>query len=155
MIARVSLLQAPVPSPPAARPVGLATANAPPLRLPGEHFASAMTFFALGTLSLVLVAPELAAGTFLVPHVAAVVHLFTLGFISMSIFGALYQFLPVAVGTPIRSQRLAHATFALLVAGVPTLVTGLAFSITKVVPVGAGMVALAFAMFAGNFIATL
>ncbi len=156
MNARVSLLQ---PPPAVARPIasggGLATASAPPIRLPGEHFTAAMTFLALGTLCLGYIAPELASGAFLAPHVAAVVHLFTLGFISTTIFGALYQFLPVAVGAPIRSQRLAHGTFALLVLGIPTCVVSLAEPLPHLVPSGAGTVALAFALFAGNFIATL
>ncbi len=146
---------------PAARPVppapavGLVTANAPPLRLPGEHFAAALTFLALGTLSLVDVAPLLATGTFIAPRVAAVVHLFTIGFISISIFGALYQFLPVAVGTPIRSQRLAHVAFVLLAIGLPVFVVSLAQSISILVPVGGALLALAFTLVAGNVIATL
>lgn len=98
---------------------GLASANAPPLHLPGEHFVAALTFLALGGVGLVWIAPELAAGAFLAPRVAGVAHLFTLGFVTMSILGALYQFLPVAVGTPIRSQRAAHVSFALMTAGVP------------------------------------
>ncbi len=134
---------------------GLVTANAPPLRLPGEHFTAGIIFLALGALSLVCVAPRLAAGTFIAPHVAAVVHLFTVGFISMSIFGALYQFLPVAVGTPIRSQRLAHVAFVLLAAGVPVFVVSLAGSISILIPIGAAMMALAFTLVAGNVIATL
>lgn len=155
MTARVSLLQASKPSPSFGPSLGLASAGTPPLRLPAEHFAAAMTFFVIGTLSLALVARDLASGTFLVPHVAAVVHLFTLGFVSMSIFGALYQFLPIAVGAPIRSQRLAHATFALLVTGVPVFAAALATSAHRLVPIGAGMVALAFLLFAVNFMATL
>lgn len=154
MNVRVSLLQ-PAPAPPPPTPGGLVTANAPPLRLPAEHFTAAMIFFALGTLGLAYVAPELASGAFVAPRVAAVAHLFTLGFISTSIFGALYQFLPVAVGAPIRSKPVAHGTFAVLLAGIPTFVVALAAPIPRLVPVGAGMVALAFAAFAANFVATL
>ncbi len=132
-----------------------ATADAPPLHLPAEHFAAALGFLALGAMGLVWVAPELSAGAFVVPRVAGVVHLFTLGFITTSILGALYQFLPVAVGTPIRSRRVAHATFALLVAGLPTFVIGLAGDVPPLVPVGACAVAVALALFAGNMIATL
>ena len=45
-------------------------------------------------------------------------HLFTLGFLTTSILGALYQFLPVALGVSIRSKMVAHASFGLLVLGV-------------------------------------
>jgi hypothetical protein len=146
---------------PSARPAppvpagGLVTANAPPLRLPGEHFAAAITFLALGTLCLAFIAPLLATGTFFAPHVAAVVHLFTIGFISISIFGALYQFLPVAVGTPIKSQRLAHVAFVLLAIGLPVFVVALAESVSTFIPIGGTMLALAFTLVAGNVIATL
>lgn len=153
--ARLSLVQPSVR--PAASPFhgGLVTANAPPLRLPGEHFAAALSFLALGTAGLAVVAPELASGAFIAPRVVAVVHLFTLGFIATSIFGALYQFLPVAVGAPIRSLRAAHLTFVLLAAGIPTFVVALAAPLPALVPVGGGAVALAFVFFALNFAATL
>lgn len=134
---------------------GLAGAEAPPLQLPAEHFAAALTFLAFGAAGLAWVAPELSAGAFFVPRVAGVVHLFTLGFITTSIVGALYQFLPVAVGTPIRSQRAAHVTFGLLVAGVPTFVIALVAGARTLIPLGAGAVALALALFACNLIATL
>ncbi len=127
----------------------------PPLQLPGEHFATALGFMALGALCLVFIAPELAAGAFLTPHVAAVTHLFTLGFISLSIFGALYQFLPIAVGASIRFERLAHVTFALLVLGIPVFVGTLAEGLLRFVPVGGALVALAFALFAVNLAWTL
>src|SRR5690606_257011 len=89
-----------------------ASADSPPAILPAEHFAAALLFFALGSVGLVVVAPELAAGSFFLPRVVAVVHLFVLGFILLSIYGALCQFLPVAVGVPMRWLPLAHATFA-------------------------------------------
>lgn len=158
MHARLSLIQnaPPAPAPANLLPTGgLVGSNAPPLQLPGEHFAAAMTFYVLGAIGLAWVAPDLASGAFLVPRVAAVVHLFTLGFIATSIFGALYQFLPIAVGVPIRSQRAAHVSFALLVLGIPTFVTALAAPMPAVVPVGAGAVALAFAIFATNLVLTL
>ncbi len=162
MASRVGLQIAPsapavrrsLPTAPAAPAAALATANAPPLILPGEHFAAAFTFFLTGIVGLGLVAPNLARGIYMLPHVIAVVHLFTLGFVSMSIFGALYQFLPVAVGEAIRSERLAHATFAIYVTGVPTLVVGLALHL-PLVRWGAVLVALAFALFAANLALTL
>lgn len=155
MTARTSLLIAPKPSPAPLPGGGLVTANAPPIHLPGEHFIVAYTCFILGTVGLAVMAPALAQGTFINTQVAAVVHLFTLGFISTSIFGALYQFLPVAVGAPIRSQRIAHITFAILVMGIATFLSSLAIPAPSFIPIGGGAVALAFAMFAGNFIATL
>lgn len=94
-----------------AAPGALAAADAQGLRLPAQHFAAALLFLAAGAVGLVVVAPELAAGTFLSPRVAGVTHLFTLGWLTTTIFGALYQLLPVALGAPVWSVRLGHASF--------------------------------------------
>ncbi len=96
----------------------------PPFALPGEHFAAALVWLVLGAAGLVAVAPELAQGGFLLPHVIAVTHCFTLGWITTSIFGALYQLFPVTLGVPARSVRVGHATFWVLEAGVVALVAG-------------------------------
>lgn len=88
------------------------------LRLPGEHFAAALLFLTLGFLGLVWVAPQLADGTYLSPRVAGVTHLFTLGWLTMTIFGATYQLLPVALGAPVTSERMGHASFAAFAPGV-------------------------------------
>lgn len=105
--------------------MGLASRLAPPLRLPGSHFALALAFWLAGSVGLVLVAPDLAGGRFTAPRVAAVTHLFTLGWVTTSILGALYQFLPVALGTPIRWQRLAWVTLVLYAPGLPLFLFGL------------------------------
>lgn len=130
-------------------------ADAPPAVLPGEHFAFALSCLLLGAAGLVWVAPELAAGAFPAPRVVAVVHLWTLGFLTTSILGALYQFLPVALAVPIRSQRAAHASFGLLVLGVPSFAIGLAFGVRPAVHTGACAAALGLAVAAVNLAATL
>jgi hypothetical protein len=96
----------------------------PPFSLPGEHFAAALLWLALGAAGLVAVAPALAQGGFLLPRVIAVTHCFTLGWITTSIFGALYQLFPVALGVPARSVRVGHTTFWVLQGGVVALVAG-------------------------------
>ena len=98
--------------------------GAPPFRLPGTHFAGAIVWLLLGGAGLVAVAPDLAAARFLSPRVLAVTHLYTLGVIVASIFGALYQFYPMSLGAVARSIRVGmvgawslHAGAALVVAG--------------------------------------
>lgn len=98
--------------------------QAPPFALPGEHFVAGLVWLALGAAGLVMVAPLLAQGGFLAPRVIAVTHCFTLGWITTSIFGALYQLFPVALGAPARSVRVGHATFWVLQAGVALFVAG-------------------------------
>ncbi|HVK89509.1 MAG TPA: hypothetical protein VM513_35545 [Kofleriaceae bacterium] len=130
-------------------------AQAPPLALPGEHFAAAMAFFVLGSLGLVAIAPELAFGAFFGPRVIAAVHLFTVGWIMLSIFGALCQFLPVAIGRGLRWQRLAHVTFGLHVLGAAGFIIGLVEARHGLAVAGAASLSTAFVLFALNLGATL
>lgn len=97
----------------------------PPFRLPGVHFLGGIVWLTLGCAGLVAVAPLLARGQFLAPAVIAVTHLFTLGVITGSIFGALYQFYPMSLGAAPRSVRAGVAGAWLLHAGIAALVAGL------------------------------
>jgi hypothetical protein len=108
-------------------PGGLAPA-AGSIRLAAEHFVAATLYLLAGALGLLWVAPGLAAGAYLSPHVAGVTHLFTLGWLTMTVFGALCQLLPVALGTPVRSTRLAHAGFWAFAPGVGLFAAGVATS---------------------------
>ncbi len=128
---------------------------APPLVLPGEHFTAALGCLVLGSLGLVATAPELAGSVFFAPRVVAAVHLFTLGWIMLSIFGALCQFLPVAVGRRLRWQSLAHVSFGLQVLGAAGFVLGLITARPGLMHLGAGTLSGAFVLFAVNLAATL
>jgi hypothetical protein len=102
-------------------------AHPPPFILPAEHFGAALVWLLLGTGGLVLVAPDLANGNYLAPRVLAVTHVMTLGVITTTIFGALYQFFPGALGVELRSVPIAHLSFAAHVMGTATLVAGFWF----------------------------
>lgn len=99
--------------------------KAPPLHLSGEHFIAGLVFLVAGALGIVRLAPALASGLYPLPAVVGVTHLFALGWLTTSIMGALYQFLPVALGQSIASERVAHLTFILHVGGVCALVSGM------------------------------
>jgi len=143
------------PAAPAAPSAVPAEESPPPFRLPGEHFAAALSFLGLGAIGLVWIAPALARGAFLAPRVVATAHLFTLGWITTSILGALCQFLPVALGARIRSERLAHAGFVAYVPGVALFAGGLATGHATVMIAGAAPMAAALLLFAANLAATL
>lgn len=130
-----------------------ADAAPPPFRLPGEHFAAALLWLGAGALGLVLVAPALAEGALFDPRVLAVTHAFTLGVITTSIFGALYQLFPVTMGVGVRSVAWGHATFWALQAGVVLLIAG--FWSRRAWLAGAGWTAIALAVggLASNLIA--
>jgi hypothetical protein len=134
---------------------GLTSQMAPPFLLPGEHFAAAMGFLLCGVIGVIVVAPQLAAGAFPAPRVIAVTHLFTLGWITTSIMGALYQFLPVALQQPVRSIRAGHIAFALYVPGVLAFVTGMMLGLDEVMLAGAATFGAGVLVFAVNLGATL
>lgn len=134
---------------------GAASEMAPPFRLPGQHFAAGVVFLVLGAAGLVWAAPSAAGGAFSSPRVVAVVHLFTLGWITTSIMGALYQLLPVALGAPVRSEGLGHLSFWLYAPGVVAFVAGLLFGGGRVTLAGASLAATGLVLFVANLGATL
>ncbi len=135
--------------------MGMTGVAAPPFLLPGAHFTAALVFLVLGAAGLVGFADQFAVGGFPSPRVIAVAHLFTLGWITTSIMGALYQFLPVALGQPIRSVRLAYASLLIHVIGLPLFVAGLLLGHTGALMSGAVGLAAALLIFIGNLAASL
>ena len=130
-----------VTSMPAGVTAGAVSPSTGSIRLAGEHFAAAMIYLLAGAVGLVWIAPELAAGNYLSPHVAGVTHLFTLGWLTMTIFGALYQLLPVALGAPIRWRTMGHVSFWAFAPGAGLFACGVAESSTMLHHAGVGLVA--------------
>lgn len=95
------------------------------------------------------------------PQTLIVVHLVTIGWLSVMMLGALYQFVPVITSTPLYSQRLPLLSFVALVAGLAAMVVGfLALGGATIVhvaclPVGGGLVIVGLALGAANIAATL
>jgi hypothetical protein len=141
-------------APPVA-PSPLAGRTAPPFILPGAHFAAGIVFLCAGAIGVVWVAPELAAGWYPSSRVVGVAHLFTLGWITLSIWGALYQFLPVALGEPIRWTWLAHVAFGLFVPGLAAFVVGVAAGPSWLMLAGAAVFGTGVLLFLVNLAATL
>lgn len=125
------------------------------VRLPAEHFAAAMLYLVAAAAGLVWIAPDLAIGAYPSPRVAGVTHLFTLGWLTTTIFGALYQLLPVALGAPLRSVRVAHASFWTFAPGAGLFAAGVATSTTSLHHAGIALVALGIVLAVGNFASTL
>lgn len=123
--------------------------------LAAEHFVAAMLYLVAGAIGLVVIAPQLSAGAYLAPPVAAVTHLFTLGWLTMTIFGALNQLLPVALGAPIRSVEVGHASFWSFAPGVGLFVAGIASSSDSLRHGGIALVTAGIVLAAGNIVATL
>ena len=124
---------------PAARAPVPSTSSVP---LAAGHFGAAILYLVAGSVGLVWIAPELAIGGYPSPRVAGITHLFTLGWLTTTIFGALYQLLPVALGAPLRSVRAGHASFWAFAPGAGVFAAGVASSSTMLHHIGIALVAI-------------
>jgi hypothetical protein len=134
---------------------GLVTPATGSMRVAAEHFAAAMIYLLAGAAGLLWIAPELASGMYLSPHVVGMTHLFTLGWLTTTIFGALSQLLPVALGAPIRSVRAAHASFWTFAPGAGLFAAGLATGVSALHHGGIALVAIGIALAVGNITCSL
>ncbi len=85
------------------------------------HYATAAILFFFITI-LLLISCESFTGHYFQPKVLAITHLATLGWISMIIFGALYQLVPVIVDSELYSTKLSVITYICFVIGTLLLV---------------------------------
>lgn len=121
-------------------PGDLSTDVQPPLRIPLFHFLVALVFLLAGSLLGVLLTANLVPGS----TRFVTVHLLLLGFVSLTILGAMTQFVPVWSGVRLHSHRLAAMQLPLVGLGLLGLAVGYAVGAFDVV---AGGSILAFAGF--------
>src|SRR5579859_3501155 len=94
-----------------------------PLSVPLPFLLTGAGAAALFSLLLPVVLPEaMLAPNF--PHVLAVVHLVTLGWLTMIIMGASLQLMPVITVAPLRATRFIRWQYPLYICGVALLVCG-------------------------------
>lgn len=100
-----------------------ATKMAPPFRLVAKYFIAAVCFFVLlcGTFAFNW---QDIHGFYFQTKLLAITHLATLGWITMTIFGAMFQLVPVVLEVPLWSARLAEWQFWIYLTGVLGLVIG-------------------------------
>jgi metal-sulfur cluster biosynthetic enzyme len=84
--------------------------------LPLSYLVAAAAAFVLACAGVPALAGEL-AGHYYHPHLAALTHLVTLGWITLGIMGASYQLIPIVLERPIWSERLARWQFWFMVIG--------------------------------------
>jgi hypothetical protein len=123
---------------------GLRLDQAPPLHLPARFFVTAPVM--IGLAGALLIARPSLLSTWL-PDAIALTHLGVLGVLSMVMFGALYQMVPVVAGVPVPAVRLAAPAHLLLTAGTLALVGGLALPVPGAVAAGRVMLGVAAALF--------
>ncbi|MCK5876023.1 MAG: hypothetical protein KAG43_00190, partial [Candidatus Marithrix sp.] len=91
----------------------LALRQTPPLSVPLRFFITAPLFGILASLLLIYIGPTIFGSRWGL-NTLAITHLFTLGFISMVMFGAILQLMPVVAGTVIPKPILISSIIHLL-----------------------------------------
>lgn len=126
---------------------GLRLEQAPPISVPFRFFLTAPIFLVLAALVLLWRGPEVLDSR-LSPAALAVTHLFTLGFMSMVMVGAMMQLLPVVAGAPIaRARAVAAITHAGLGFGTLSLAAGFLFGAPWFLNTGTVALGVGFAVF--------
>ena len=135
---------------------GLSTKNAPSSYVVLPHYAFGAVAFLVACVILYFVAPDLTAH-YMSPKLFTLTHLLVLGWITMIIFGALYQLIPVVMEVRLYSEKLAMATFILFGAGLITLSYSFwtfIFSSSVGLEIGGYLIVAAVLLFTYNIILT-
>ncbi len=135
----------------AAIPGSVDTDLQPPMTVPLRHFWVGLTALLAGS----LVGIGLVGGV--VPGLGrlALVHLFLVGWVCVTILGAMTQFVPVWSGVPLHSRRLATLQLALVAVGLTGFVAALLLGALSVLPVFGGVMLVGFWVFVYNVGRTL
>src|SRR5579871_2039871 len=123
-------------------------------RLPIHFFVTATIFFAGG----VAVAPFLVGQVvdfFYQPPVLALVHTFTLGWITASIMGVMYRYVPSLTRHPLAYPRIAMWQLVVFIIGTIGIISHFANGIWAGTWFSAGILIVSIAMFAANMIPCL
>lgn len=102
----------------------MATRHAPDVKIPLAHIFTGVVAALLGGLGLLWRGPSLLrypVGNF---ETLALTHIFTLGYVAMTITGATYQLIPVVLEVPLSSERLAALEYPALLVGIALMVVG-------------------------------
>ena len=95
---------------------GLSTKNAPSPSVVLPHYAYGALAFIVASIMIFFAADNIVASN-IGPKVLSITHVLVLGWITMIIFGALYQLIPVVMEIKLYSEKLALASFFLLGGG--------------------------------------
>ena len=101
---------------------GLSTQNAPSPSVVLPHFVFGALMFLASGIVMMISAPQPILPYHLNAHMLTITHMMILGFISMIIFGSLYQLIPVVMEVKLYSEILAKITFYLFGSGLLILV---------------------------------
>lgn len=102
-------------------PTSIVSAYSPPFRIVSKYFVTAISSFVLLNLFLLLNHSYI-VGHHFTPKILAITHIATLGWITMIIFGALFQLIPVVLEVKLFSETLAEVQYWIYIVGAIGLV---------------------------------
>jgi len=135
-------------------PGDLTTSTRPPTTIPLRHFLVALAFLVAGG-GLALLRAAGLAGTAPGLDGIAVAHLLLVGWVCLTILGAMTQFVPVWSGVEIHSERLATLQLVAVAVGVTGFAAGLWLGRPADAALMAGVMVLGIGAFAYNISRTL
>src|SRR3989304_9901023 len=107
-------------------PMNLASTLAPPFSMVSKYFIASVLSFVLLCGLMVLFSADI-HGHHFQPKLLAMTHIATLGWITMVIFGAMFQLVPVVLEVRLFSARLGEIQFWIYTAGTAGLGYGFWF----------------------------
>src|SRR6266481_7633786 len=119
-----------------------------------HFFVVAIAFFALGVVAMPFPIGDVVIFFYQMIRLA-LVHAFTLGWITAAIMGVMYRYVPALTRHPVPYPRLAYAQLALYVIGVSGMVAHFAIGIWSAVWLAAIVVVASVLMFATEMIPCL
>jgi len=125
---------------------------APPFKLIAPFFILGAIFYLFA--SLFLFSFNADSFSFLNPHVISFVHIFLLGFIMMTIFGAMAQLVPVVLEVGHFGVELFYAIWPLLLVGTLLMAGGFLYS-SALLPYGGVVVLISMMIFVGEIFLTI
>lgn len=136
-------------------PTNIASSLTPPFSMVSKYFIAATVSFAVLAGLSALFAADI-QGHHFQPKLLALTHIATLGWVSMIIFGAMYQLVPVVLEVKLFSATLGEIQFWLYLVGILGLVYGFwSFSVGVHFTASASLVTLAILIFIANLLFTM
>ena len=123
-------------------------------RISIHFFVVAVVFFALGVVAMPFVVADIATFFYQMMPLA-LVHTFTLGWITAAMMGVMYRYVPALTRHPVPYPRLAYVQLWLYVIGVSGIVAHFAIGIWSAVWLAAIVVVASVLMFAAEMIPCL
>ena len=132
-------------------PGAVDTEYQPPMAIPLAHFVVGIGFLLAGLAIGLLVSLGTVQGFARLAHI----HLFLVGWVCVTIMGAMTQFIPVWSGVRLHSRRLAVLQLGLATVGLAGFASALLTSTISVLPVAGGLLALGLWLFVYNIARSL